>query len=132
MKEMWVQSLDWEDTLEKVMATYSKIPWTEEPGGLQAMGLQRAWCDWAAEHVPACTHTHTHHVSETCNYSDKIVTKETFSLLVTCHSRSQCKNRRKKYPWGYYMWRSWCLPHWSKLQWINWYKMLLYWVKRGD
>ena len=41
-----VRSLGQEDTLEKEMATYSGIlawrtPWTEEPGGLQAMGLQR-------------------------------------------------------------------------------------------
>ena len=41
-----VQSLGWEDLLEKGMATYSsilawRIPWTEEPGGLQSMGLQR-------------------------------------------------------------------------------------------
>ena len=41
-----VQSLDWEDTLEKEMATHSsilawKIPWTEEPGRLQSMGSQR-------------------------------------------------------------------------------------------
>ena len=41
-----VQSLDWEDPLEKEMAIHSsilagKIPWTEEPGGLQFMGLQR-------------------------------------------------------------------------------------------
>ena len=39
-------SLSWEDPLEKGMATHSsilawKIPWTEEPGGLQSMGLQR-------------------------------------------------------------------------------------------
>ena len=44
---MWVQSLDWEDALEKEMATQSsilawKIPWTEEPGGLQSMGLQKS------------------------------------------------------------------------------------------
>ena len=43
MQEMWVQSLGWEDALEKEMATHSsilawKIPWTGEPGGLQAMG----------------------------------------------------------------------------------------------
>ena len=42
--EMLVQS--WEDPLEKKMATYSsilawRIPWTEEPGGLQSMGSQR-------------------------------------------------------------------------------------------
>ena len=43
---MWVQSLGQEDHLEKEMATHSsilawKIPWTEKPGGLQFMGLQR-------------------------------------------------------------------------------------------
>ena len=43
---MWVQSLGWEDALEKEMATHSsilawRIPWTEEPGRLQSMGLQR-------------------------------------------------------------------------------------------
>ena len=41
-----VQSLGWEDPLEEGMATHSsilawRIPWTEEPGGLQFMGLQR-------------------------------------------------------------------------------------------
>ena len=46
MQEVQVQSLGQEDPLEKEMATYSsilawKIPWTEEPGGLQSMGLQR-------------------------------------------------------------------------------------------
>ena len=45
MREMWVQSLGWEDPLEKEMATHSstlawKIPWMEEPGRLQSMGLQ--------------------------------------------------------------------------------------------
>ena len=44
--ETWVQSLGWEDPLEEEMATHSsilawKIPWTEEPGELQSMGLQR-------------------------------------------------------------------------------------------
>ena len=43
---MLVESLGGEDTLEKEMATHSstlawKIPWMEEPGGLQSMGLQR-------------------------------------------------------------------------------------------
>ena len=46
MWETWVQSLGWEDLLEKEMATHSsilawRVPWTEEPGGLQSMGLQR-------------------------------------------------------------------------------------------
>ena len=46
MQETQVQSLDWEDPMEKEMATHSsvlawEIPWTEEPGGLQSMGLQK-------------------------------------------------------------------------------------------
>ena len=47
--EMWVWSLCWEDTLERKTATHSsilawKIPWTEEPGGLQSMGTKsRIW-----------------------------------------------------------------------------------------
>ena len=46
MQETWVQSLDWEDPLEKEMATHPsilawKIPWTEDPDGLQSMGSQR-------------------------------------------------------------------------------------------
>ena len=46
VQEPWVQSLGWEGTLEKEMAPHSstlawKIPWTEEPGGLHSMGLQR-------------------------------------------------------------------------------------------
>ena len=46
MQETRVRSLGWEDPLEKEMATYSsilawRIPWTEEPGGLQSTGPQR-------------------------------------------------------------------------------------------
>ena len=46
MWETWVQSLGWEDPLEKEMATHSsvlawKIPWTEKRGGLQSMRSQR-------------------------------------------------------------------------------------------
>ena len=46
MQETEVQSLSWEDHLEKGMATHSsipacRIPWTEEPCGLQSMGSQR-------------------------------------------------------------------------------------------
>ena len=51
MWETWVQSLGWEDPLEKEMATHStilawRIPWTEEPGGLQSTGSQRVGHDW--------------------------------------------------------------------------------------
>ena len=46
LRETPVRSLGWKDPLEKEMATYPsiqawRIPWTEEPGGLQFMGLQR-------------------------------------------------------------------------------------------
>ena len=50
MWETWVQSLGQEDPLEKEMATHSsilawRIPWTEEPGGLQSTGSQRVGHD---------------------------------------------------------------------------------------
>ena len=50
VQETQAQFLGWEDPLEKGMATHSgvlawKIPWTEEPGGLQPMGSQRVGHD---------------------------------------------------------------------------------------
>ena len=58
-QEMWVQSLRWEDPLEKGMATHSsilawRIPWTEEPGGLQSMGLKRVGHKWSDLACVAC------------------------------------------------------------------------------
>ena len=54
MKEAWVQSLGQKNLLEKGMATHSsipawRIPWTEEPGGLQSNGVTKSWIrlsDW--------------------------------------------------------------------------------------
>ena len=51
IQEMWVRSLSREDPLEEEMATHSsilawRIPWTEEPGGLQSMGSHRVGHDW--------------------------------------------------------------------------------------
>ena len=59
MRETWVQSLDWDDPLEKEMATHSsilawRIPWMEELGGLQSTGLQRV------------RHEHTHPLQSSC------------------------------------------------------------------
>ena len=50
MQETWVRLLVWEDALEKETVTHSsipawKIPWSEEPGGLQSMGSQRVGQD---------------------------------------------------------------------------------------
>ena len=60
MRETRVRSLSWEDPLEKEMAIHSrtiawKIPWAEEPGRLQSMGLQRVRHDWATSlHFTSC------------------------------------------------------------------------------
>ena len=56
MQESWIQSLGREDPLEKRMATHSsilawRIPWTEEPGGLQSTGSQRVRHDLATNHT---------------------------------------------------------------------------------
>ena len=50
MQESRLPSLGWEDPLKEGMATHSsilawRIPWTEEPGGLESMGLQRVGPD---------------------------------------------------------------------------------------
>ena len=55
IQETQVQSLGQEDPLEKEMATHSsilawKIPWTEDPDGLQSMGSQRVRHNWAHTH----------------------------------------------------------------------------------
>ena len=52
IKETWVQSLCWEDPLEKRMATHTsilawRIPWIEKPGGIKSISLQRVRQDWA-------------------------------------------------------------------------------------
>ena len=54
IQEMWVRSLGWEDPLEEKVATDTsiltwKIPWTEEPVGLQSMGLKIVKHDWVTE-----------------------------------------------------------------------------------
>ena len=59
-QEAWVLPLGGEDSLEAGMATHSsilawRIPWTEEPGGLQSMGPQRVRHD-----LKATEHTHIH------------------------------------------------------------------------
>ena len=58
MRETWIWSLNWEESLDKGMVTHAsihawRIPWTEDPGRLQSMGLQRVRYDWA-------TNTHVH------------------------------------------------------------------------
>ena len=57
MQEIQVRSLGQEDPLEKETATHSsilawRIQWTEEPDGLQSMGLHRVGCDSATKQIP--------------------------------------------------------------------------------
>ena len=69
MQETWDPSLGWEDPLEGVMATHSSIRaweilWTEEPGGLQSMGLQRVTGPESrlgfSQAGPKCSHMSTY------------------------------------------------------------------------
>ena len=63
MQETQVHSLGQEDPLEKEMATHSSIlawrnPWTEEPGGLQSMGLQRVGHNLTTKPPPGIDHNY--------------------------------------------------------------------------
>ena len=73
MQETLLQSLGREDSLEKEMATYSRIlaweiPWTEEPGGLQSMGSQRIGHDWMTN-----TFTFKEHLQRGTDFSCEFV-----------------------------------------------------------
>ena len=97
MWETWVRSLGWEDSLEKEMATHAsilawKIPWAEEPGRLQSMGLLRVRHDWVTEHVREHTHTNTH---------------------THTHTKWRARNR-VIYIWKLFQNRSGIADHWEK------------------
>ena len=60
MQGSWVQSLGWEAPLEEEMATHSsilawKIPWTEEPDGLQSMGVAKSQTQLSDFHTSVAT-----------------------------------------------------------------------------
>ena len=62
VQETWVQPLGWEDSLEKGVAAHSiilawRIPWTEEPGGLQSMGHEESDM---MEHLSPAQHVQIH------------------------------------------------------------------------
>ena len=102
MWKTWVWSLDCEGPLEKEMATHSsirawRIPWTEEPGGLQSTGSQRVGYNWA-------TNTHT-------QYSNCIINTSPSSIALLSHSTPKrincsCKEILLLYFWSEY----WLLP----------------------
>ena len=100
IQEMWVWSLDQKDPLKEEIATPSrilvwKIPWTEEPGGLQSMqsmGSQTVRHDWMAEHacqwVGICTFT-TKGLSSVSELRD-------WTKIPPATSYSQKKKKKKK------------------------------------
>ena len=80
--ETWVRFLNLEDPLEKEMATHSsilawRIPWTEEPGSLQSMGLQRLRYDWATNTITTTTRPRL----ETLGPMPQIL----FFIMLFCH-----------------------------------------------
>ena len=82
MQETWIQSLGWEDPLEKEVATHSsilawRIPWTEEPGGLQSMESQRVGHNSDFD-------THLHYICYGCLWS---VTFDVTNTIVSGHHK---------------------------------------------
>ena len=78
MQETWVWPLNWEDPLEKRMTTHSsilawRIPWIEEPCGIQSMRLQRVGHDWA-------TNTFTFFMGDRKKVESKKVPKQSYNL----------------------------------------------------
>ena len=92
-QETWVQSLGREDPLEKEMATHFsilalRIPWTEEPGGLQSMGLQRVRHNWVTNTYYLCCH---HALWDTGLWNKVTLQWTQTSLLLFWRSRSNVK-----------------------------------------
>ena len=72
MQETQVRSLGWEDPLAKGMATHTsildwRIPWTEEPGGLQSMGSQKVRHDWVINTFTSLSKVKMPEKSQVCN-----------------------------------------------------------------
>ena len=93
VQEMWVQLLGQEDPLEKKMATHSsiltwEILWTEEPGGLQSMGLQRVGHDLATRPPPPCIRKWSIHwgysITRGGTRKNRVMGKEVEEALVPC------------------------------------------------
>ena len=92
------RSLGWEHPLEEGMATHSsvlagRIPWTEEPGGLQSMGSQRVrhdWHDWACKHTvlhSGCINLHSHQQCRRIPFSPLIVCRFLFIIVILASVR---------------------------------------------
>ena len=92
MQETQVQSLSQEDPLEEKMATHSsilawRIPWTEEPAGLQSIGSQRVEHNWSAL---ACTLT--------TELTNSLLSSVSLGSDTTEHAHATCQI------WSYWLW----------------------------
>ena len=100
-QEMRVRFLCWDDPLEEETATRSRIlswkfPWTEEPGGLQSTGSQRAGLDWTCKHAYQVAYTAPEH-SNVYDFHQFIVVAQSLTnvqLRLPCPSLSPgaCSN----------------------------------------
>ena len=108
MRETWVRSLDREDPLEKEMAIHSstiawKIPWTEEPGRLQSMGIMDPFkLVLRQSEIPFSSHflgtqpflqhlkNFTTSISITCLFSLDIFSKPVMEIISRCY-KSFCR-----------------------------------------
>ena len=115
---MRVWSLGREDPLEKGMATHSsilawRIPWTEEPGGLQSIGSQRVghnWSDLACTHLLSDLHfvvliNHTHLIQ--CNLQTDYLFTWFPYYIATSVMKIGCKNERSG-GYNYFLLSSFC------------------------
>ena len=87
MQKTWVQSLDWEDPLEEDIVIHSsmlgwRIPWTEEPGRLQSMGLQNGT---QLSHSVTLTTSTSHHHPYKCALTYSPITLLFYSTILITH-----------------------------------------------
>ena len=101
MQETWIQSLGWENTLEESTATYSnilawRVPWTEEPGGLWSIRLQKAGHDWSDLAHTQVTNVEDNWVTDLC----VLHTPELFYTYCNCcrKEKAGCMMTRL-HPW---------------------------------
>ena len=78
MRQTWIWSLVWEDPLEKGKGTHSsilawRIPWTEEPGGLQSMGSQRILSNWVTSLSLSFHKSYCENLQNTWDYYNNIL-----------------------------------------------------------
>ena len=106
MQETWVQSLGWEDPQGKGMATHFSIlawniSWTEEPGGLQFMGSQRAGHNWVTN-----TNVTRKTKENTVQNLRKQVQTEASSSDLSQLKPGYCHPLGRNGFWGFWLWQS--------------------------